>query len=61
MTVATLTEAEQQRIAQLDDTCDHDIGKPCREIWRTDAASWCPGCQVQFLLSLIQRLTQQEA
>lgn len=30
----------------VDPTCDNDVGRPCRELWPADRASWCPGCQV---------------
>ena len=28
----------------LDTTCDHDVGRPCRELWPDHRDSWCEGC-----------------
>ncbi len=27
-----------------DTTCDHDVGRTCRELWPTSRESWCEGC-----------------
>lgn len=37
---------------EIDVECDNDVGRPCHELWPTDAASWCDGCRNRCLADL---------